>query len=109
MGLTKQELQQLSAWTRQVTRGQRESAVFLDLWNDKMATDPSSDPVPIMQLGYAMLLDKPIVVIAPHGSTIPENVTRVARAVEFFDRDNMDSLHAATLRALKAAGVEVPQ
>jgi hypothetical protein len=106
--VTEKELRRLKDWTRKVTRGQRDSTVFLNLWNDKMATDPSSEPVPVMQLGYAMLLDKPIVIIAPHGSKIPENVTRVARAVEFFDRDDTNSLHAATLRALKAAGLEVP-
>ena len=102
------ELRKLKDWTRRVTRGQRDSAVFLNLWSDTMATDPSSDPVPVMQLGYAMLLDKPIVIVAQHGSTIPANVLRAARAVEYYDRDNTDSLHAATIRAFKAAGLEVP-
>lgn len=102
------ELQRLKDWTRQVTRGQRESAVFLDLWSDVMADDPSAQPVPVMQLGYAMLLDKPIVIVAPHGSRIPDNVKRVARTIEFYDRGNDASLHAATIRAMKAAGLEVP-
>ena len=53
-----------------------------------------------------MLLDKPIVVLAPHGSRIPENVQRAAKAIEYFDRGDQASLHAATLRALKAVGVE---
>jgi hypothetical protein len=66
--VTIKELQRLKEWTRQVTRGQRESAVFMNLWSDTMARDPSGDPVPVMQLGYAMLLDKPIVIVAPHGS-----------------------------------------
>ncbi len=105
--MKKKDLRQLKDWTRKVTHGVRDSSVFLNLWNDKMATDPSHDPVPVMQLGYVMLLDKPIVIVAPHGSRIPENVLRVARAVEFFDRDNTDSLHAATIRAMKAAGIEV--
>jgi hypothetical protein len=102
----KHELEKLKEWTREVTRGQRNSTVFMSLWHQSMADDPSRDPVPVMQLGYAMLLDKPIVVVAPHGSRIPENVTRAARAVEFFDVGNDASLHAATLRALKAAGLE---
>lgn len=74
--MKKKALHQLKDWTRRVTKGQRESAVFLNLWSDTMATDPSRDPVPVMQLGYAMLLDKPIVIIAPHGSRIPENAPR---------------------------------
>jgi hypothetical protein len=103
-----EDLRRLKEWTVKVTRGQRDSAVFMNLWSDSMADDPSGDPVPVMQLGYAMLLDKPIVIVAPHGSRIPENVKRTARAVEFYDRDNEASLHAATVRALKAAGLEVP-
>lgn len=105
--MTPKELRKLRTWTQKVTRGQRDSAVFMNLWADSMATDPSSDPVPVMQLGYAMLLDKPIVILAPHGSVIPENVKRAARVVEFYDRDSTDSMHAATVRALKAAGLEV--
>lgn len=102
------DLQQLQEWTRKVTAGQRTSSVFMNLWSDTMATDPSGDPVPVMQLGYAMLLDKPIVIVAPHGSRIPDNVRRAARAIEFYDRDNMASMQAATMRAIKAAGIEVP-
>jgi hypothetical protein len=104
-----EQLLKLKEWTQKVTRGQRDSSVFMNLWSDTMATDPSSDPIPVMQLGYAMLLDKPIVIVAPHGSRIPENVKRCARAIEFYDHGNTASLHAATLRALRAAGLEVPQ
>jgi hypothetical protein len=106
--MNKNELRKLQEWTRAVTRGQRDSAVFLNLWSDSMAADPSGDPVPVMQLGYAMLLDTPIVIVAPHGSRIPENVKRAARSVEFYHRDDDASLRAATLRAMKAAGIEVP-
>ena len=104
--MKKKALQDLKIWAGKVTRGQRDSSVFMSLWNDAML-DPSKEPVPIFQLGYAMILDKPIVIVAPHGSRIPENVKRAARAVEYFDHGNMESLHAATLRAFKAAGLEV--
>lgn len=100
-----EELAELQDWTRKVTKGQRDSAVFMSLWSDSMRDDPSGDPVPVMQLGYAMLLDKPIIVIAPQAARIPENVKRVARAIEFYDPDKTSSLHAATLRALAAVGL----
>jgi hypothetical protein len=105
--MNEQQVRKLADWTRKVTRGQKDSAVFLNLWSDTMATDPSSDPGPVMQLGYAMLLDKPIVIVAPHGSTIPDNVRRVAKAIEFYEDGNLDSCHAATVRALTVAGIEV--
>jgi hypothetical protein len=106
--MKQKELERLKRWTEQVTKGQRDSAVFMSLWSDTMREKPWDDPVPVMQLGYAMLLDKPIVIVAPLGSRIPENVQRAARAVEFYHRDDMDSMHAATLRALAAAGLPVP-
>lgn len=104
--MNKKQLDELSAWARQVTRGQRESVVFLSLWSDEMRDDPSSDPVPVFQMGYAMLLDKPIVIVAPHGSRIPENVQRAARTIEYYDSGDTAQLQPATLRALKAAGLE---
>jgi hypothetical protein len=61
----------------------------------------------ILQLGSAVLLDKPILVIAPRGARIPDNARRVAHAVEFYEPDDQASLHAATLRALAAAGLPV--
>lgn len=99
------DLRELKTWAGKVTRGQRDSSIFVSLWSDAML-DPSREPVPVMQLGYAMILDKPIVIVAPHGSRIPENVKRAARAVEYFDHGDKESLHAATLRALRAAGLE---
>jgi hypothetical protein len=105
--MTTKQLRDLKQWATKVTRGQKDSAVFMNLWSDAML-DPGKEPVPIFQLGYAMILDKPIIIVAPHGSRIPENVKRAARAVEYFDHGNTDSLHAATLRAFKAAGIEVP-
>lgn len=104
--MKRNHLRDLKTWATKVTRGQRESSTFLQLWSDSML-EPSKEPVPIFQLGYAMILDKPIVIVAPHGSRIPENVRRVARAVEYYDHDNEASLHAATVRALKAAGLGV--
>ena len=54
-----------------------------------------------------MLLDKPIVVIAPRGARISANVRRVAHAVEFYEPDDQESMRAATLRALATVGLPV--
>lgn len=103
--MTDRELEELKRWTRLVTRGQKESASFMSLWNDKMATDPAGDPIPVMQLGYAMLLNKPIIVVAPVGSIIPSNVLKVAVAVEYFHEGDVASAQDATRRALTKAGI----
>jgi hypothetical protein len=88
-------------WARRATRGQKESTVFLSLWSEKMFRDPLDEPHIPMQLGLAMLLDKPIIVVAPEGAYIPVNVLRAARAVKYFNPDDEDSLHEATQAALR--------
>lgn len=105
--MSKGSISKLKAYTRRVTRGQSDAACFLQLWSDKMRDDPGSEPMPIVQLGYAMILDKPIVIVAPIGARVPENIIRAARAVEYYHPDDPASLHAATLRALAAAGLDV--
>src|SRR5215831_14196823 len=101
--LSRDQRRQLQTWARKVTEGQRASAVFCSLWSDGMRDDPGRDPIPVIQLGYAMLLDKPIVIVAPRGARVPENVKRAALAVEFYEPDDVLSVRAATLRAITVA------
>jgi hypothetical protein len=103
--MQRNDLRELKRWASRVTRGQRDAAMFMSLWSDAML-DPAKEPIPVFQLGYAMILDKPIVIVAPHGARVPENVIRAALAVEYYDEGDDESLHAATLRAFKAVGVE---
>jgi len=62
------------------------SAVFLALFNEKMA----KDPICLMQMGLAIYLDKPIALLVPEGAVIPENLRRVAQKIEYFRRDEDD-------------------
>lgn len=95
----------LRDFARRATKGQRGSSAFLQIWDERIREDPGSAPEVLIQLGYAMILDQPIVVVAPDGSYVPDNIRRAAHAVEFFDPDDMDSMKSATLRALKAADI----
>ena len=96
---------ELEKWARKATVGVRESATFMSLWNEKMMTDPLSDPQVIVQIGLAMLLDKPIIIVAPQGARIPENVKRVARSLKYYVPGDMPGLEAATRAALQEAGI----
>lgn len=44
-----------------------------------IAADP--DPKLCMELGAAILLDKPIVVVVPEGQKLPTNLSRIASAI----------------------------
>lgn len=96
---------ELERWAKRATDGLANSAVMLSLFTESV----EKDPIPVLQLGYALVLDKPIVIVAPEGRHIPWGIRRVARAIEFYDPADTTSLQAAALRALKAAGLEVKE
>jgi hypothetical protein len=91
-------------WARAATKGVADSAVFLQLFNAKALTE-ANDLAYALQLGAAILLDKPIVIIAAEGSTIPPKLEAVAQSIQFFIANDENSMMLATKRALEAAGV----
>lgn len=74
------------------------SRTFCLLWNEKML----DEVLPILQMGLAVYLDKPIVILTPIGSLIPGNLRAMATAIEEFDPDDPESLNAATKRLVRA-------
>lgn len=61
------------------------------------------DPVPVLQLGLAMLLDKPIVIIALDDEPVPENIRKVAIAVERANTKDPESIERAARIVLDKA------
>jgi len=57
--------------------------------------------LPVLQMGLAVYLDKPIVILAPRGTLIPGNLRAMATAIEEFDPADPDTLLAATERLAK--------
>lgn len=51
-----------------------DSSVFLTLFHHDMV----KDTIPCLQLGLAMMLDKPILIVCPEEREIPENLKKVA-------------------------------
>jgi len=67
------------------------SAIFLSVLTENVL----EDPVPCLEFGMAVLLDKPIYLIVQRGMPVPKNVQTLAKAIEFYDKDNQDSIAAA--------------
>ena len=84
--------------TRRNFEGLSGSATFCLLWNEQMV----DEVIPIIQMGLAVYLDKPIVILTPKGSAIPANLRAMATAIEEFDPDDRESLNAATERLVRA-------
>lgn len=72
--------------------GIEQSKVFISLFSKNLR----SDPIPIIQLGYAIMLDKPIYLIVLDGEKVPENIKRVAMHIEYIkDRNDKNELKNA--------------
>lgn len=90
-------------WLQRITKnsGSRieQSSVFLSIYT----IDYEREPQCALELGIAVLLDKPIYLLAPEGLKVAENVQRLARGLERYEAGNSDSLEAATKRLVKFA------
>ena len=55
------------------------SYVYLGLYSEKW----KDDPIPLLQMGLAIILDKPIAIISVRGAKIPEHLKKLAFAVDY--------------------------
>lgn len=64
-------------YAKQVREGMADSAMCVSLVPHDGATDAKF----AVELGYAIMLDKPIIAVVPPGRTVPDGLRRVAYAV----------------------------
>lgn len=104
------------AWFQRVVdtsgRELRKSEIYLALFTDGFEREPQC----ALELGIAVLLDKPLYVVAPVDKVIPRNIIRLALKIERYDpRLGPAGLEVATARlcdhwrARFGAGVEAPR
>lgn len=77
----------------------RDSKMFLTLFNQDMR----KEALPCLQLGLAIMMDKPILILAPREAVIPTNLKRIAVAIERFDSDDIENTKTAMDRLMKKA------
>ena len=76
-----------------------QSAVFLAIFDGHYA----ENAICILQLGLAILLDKPIYMLVPKGTKVPEKLRRAADGIEEY---HPDDLGIATRRLMERATKE---
>jgi hypothetical protein len=96
MDSTKQE--SLEAAAKRNRDMLKDSRLFLCLFTENYETDP----ICALQLGIAVLLDKPICLLVPRGTSIPKHVERLAEGIEYYEGGNIDDVKAATSRLVKS-------
>ena len=69
--------------------------MFLGLYSKNWG----DDPVPLLQLALAIVLDKPIAILAIEGAIIPENLKKIAIVTEH--AADSSEMHEATSRIMK--------
>lgn len=76
------------------------SHVFLVLFNEKM----TDEAVPLIQVGLALYMDKPIVVLCPESkaAAIPDNLRKLARGIATYKDGDMDAMTWAAKKLLEA-------
>jgi hypothetical protein len=74
-----------------------ESHAFLALVTDHWLDDPMC----WAQLGYAVMKDKPILLLGQRGTPIPGNLRRAAKQIEEFE--SPEDMELATRRLLQAS------
>ncbi len=81
-----------------------DSSVFMVMFNESMVEEVA----PLIQMGLAVYMDKPIYLLVPEADmkALPENLKRLARRIESYDRTlppplMQASLEAATMRLLE--------
>jgi len=92
--MTMRVTQELREAVRRNYEGLSGSRTFCLIFNEKML----EEVIPVIQMGLAVYLDKPIVILTPKGVMLPGNLRAMATAVEEFDPDDKNSIEAAVER-----------
>lgn len=78
------------------------SDCFMSLFTPNYKQSPQC----ALELGIAIMLDKPIALLVSKGTTVPAVLERIATAIEFCDSDDPEEFHQATKRLLKKVGMK---
>lgn len=69
-----------------------DSTMFVQLFSGGVEEDPNA----VLQLGMAMMLDKPIALVVLDGVKVPKNIEKVAIAIERVSRDDPEMARKAS-------------
>lgn len=98
MNLSGRELEWLTNVAQRSETALEKSRVFLGLGTEEYY----KDPLTMLQLGMAVAMDKPVFMLVPEGTKVPDNIRRLARGIEYYTKDN---LQEKTTAIIKMAGL----
>lgn len=93
-------------WLKQVAEMNgkkiRDCPLYMSLVTENFLKDPKC----ALELGLALLMDKPIALIVIKGTKIPENLKKVAKAIEVFDPDDDQGMQRAAKALMDKLGIK---
>lgn len=87
---------ELDAWLDEASKNSLPKMQQSGTYMGVVTSDFLKDPLCALQLGYAMILDKPIVLIADKNLKIPASLTKIAKVIERVDINNKNDMKRAT-------------
>lgn len=88
--------EQFNEWLKKASEGSlpklEQSSVYAGIATENFL----KDPVCALQLGYAILLDKPIVLIADKTMQLPASLVKVAKLIERVDIKSQEDMSRAS-------------
>jgi hypothetical protein len=91
-------------WSKRATAGVKESEMFVSLFS----TGIEKDPVPMLQLGYAVFLGKPLFLTVPESmrGQVSPHLVKIAEAILYYPDGHPEAIHAELAAVLKNYGIE---
>lgn len=103
MRLSAKERDDMVRWARGAVHGLDESAIFVGIFDDRPMDATRIEFT--LQIGHALLTEKPIVLTVPHGMRIPPKLEAVADRIVRYDPDDMETIQRGLVQALTELGV----
>jgi hypothetical protein len=102
MKLTNKERREVKDWARRAVHGVDESAIYLGILDEGPLDEARIEFT--LQLGHALLTDKPIILTVPYGVVLPVKLAAIADKVVRFDPANKESMVPGLTAALTELG-----
>ncbi len=91
----KNDNKEFEAWLKGAAEDSGNKIASSSLFAGIVTKNFLNNPLCALQIGYAVLMDKPIVLIVDKDATIPALLTRVAKVIERVDLENPEDMARA--------------
>jgi len=96
----------INLWMEQVAKSSGKQIEDSHLYMSLVTDGYKEDPKCALELGIAILLDKPIALMVKNGTKVPENLKKVSSAISYFDPEDKADMQRASVEIMDAMGIE---